>query len=271
MGDGHYNDIRKGTALMAIWLYQMSLKQWTPKKCRLAVQEGKTLVWTVGQIRHRGQGDVVAGDTIVLFFCKTNNSEPGIYGWGKVMDFTDNGSNRRWVTFVVKPPSNRLKGNPCWNHQVDKLIATVHENMPQATLFGASKKEFSHIRALFPKAKLDILIPEEFTEGAPKRIWVNAYERDKEAREACLKAHGYACRVCETNLADVYGKIGKDWIHVHHFKQVAQQGGPYKLDPEKDLCPVCPNCHAMIHRREKPFTIEELRKRMLIAASQKSC
>ncbi|TXQ76122.1 HNH endonuclease [Escherichia coli] len=26
------------------------------------------------------------------------------------------------------------------------------------------------------------------------------------------------------------------------------------------LLPVCPNCHAMLHRRQPPFTPEELRK-----------
>jgi len=32
-----------------------------------------------------------------------------------------------------------------------------------------------------------------------------------------------------------------------------------QLDPVKDLRPICPNCHAMIHRREPPYTIEDLR------------
>jgi hypothetical protein len=34
----------------------------------------------------------------------------------------------------------------------------------------------------------------------------------------------------------------------------------YKIDPIKDLRPVCPNCHSMLHQRKKPcFTIAELR------------
>ncbi len=32
----------------------------------------------------------------------------------------------------------------------------------------------------------------------------------------------------------------------------------YEVDPVKDLRPVCPNCHAMIHRRSPPLSIEEL-------------
>ena len=33
----------------------------------------------------------------------------------------------------------------------------------------------------------------------------------------------------------------------------------YRLDPIRDLRPVCPNCHAVIHRREPPFSIEEIK------------
>lgn len=36
----------------------------------------------------------------------------------------------------------------------------------------------------------------------------------------------------------------------------------YQVDPIKDLRPVCPNCHAMIHRQKEPLTIEELKKIM---------
>jgi len=32
----------------------------------------------------------------------------------------------------------------------------------------------------------------------------------------------------------------------------------YEVDPINDLRPVCPNCHAMLHRKKPPLTIEEL-------------
>lgn len=31
------------------------------------------------------------------------------------------------------------------------------------------------------------------------------------------------------------------------------------IDPIEDLRLVCPNCHAMLHKKEPPFTIEELK------------
>ncbi|NLO69847.1 MAG: HNH endonuclease, partial [Porphyromonadaceae bacterium] len=55
---------------------------------------------------------------------------------------------------------------------------------------------------------------------------------------------------------------GKDFIHVHHLRQVATIGKEYEVNPVKDLRPVCPNCHAMIHRRSEPYTIEEIKEKI---------
>ena len=40
---------------------------------------------------------------------------------------------------------------------------------------------------------------------------------------------------------------------------VAEIGQEYEIDPVRDLRPVCPNCHSMLHRKEKVLTIEELK------------
>ena len=36
-----------------------------------------------------------------------------------------------------------------------------------------------------------------------------------------------------------------------------------KLDPINDLIPVCPNCHAMLHRRNPSLMVEELRNAIM--------
>lgn len=89
--------------------------------------------------------------------------------------------------------------------------------------------------------------PESFEEGKSVRIVVNRYERDRAARTACLEAHGRICVVCRVDLASVYGPIAAGVIHVHHRKPLAEIGESYTVDPVRDLVPVCPNCHAVIH------------------------
>ena len=114
-------------------------------------------------------------------------------------------------------------------------------------------------------ARRERLYPDElesgkkYIEGARKQVRVNAYERDKRARAACLRHFGYRCSVCGVLLEDLYGTIGREFIHVHHLKPLELTNGAYRLDPVKDLRPVCPNCHAMLHRSEKPLGIKELR------------
>jgi hypothetical protein len=98
-----------------------------------------------------------------------------------------------------------------------------------------------------------------FIEGARKQAWVNAFERDPRARQACLTHYGFHCAVCDFDFADRYGAIGKEFIHVHHLKPMALTDGEYELDPLADLRPVCPNCHAMLHRGENLLSIDELR------------
>ena len=97
-------------------------------------------------------------------------------------------------------------------------------------------------------------------EGAKKQIVVNAYERNSVAREQCIAYYGYKCSVCGFDFGKTYGEIGERYIHVHHLKPLSEIGQQYLVDPITDLRPVCPNCHAMIHKRTPPYRIDELKK-----------
>jgi 5-methylcytosine-specific restriction protein A len=96
-------------------------------------------------------------------------------------------------------------------------------------------------------------------EGMKKTIIVNSYERNPKARELCIKKYGYLCSVCNINFEDIYGEIGKKFIHVHHLVPISKIRNSYQIDPIQDLRPVCPNCHAMLHKRNPPFSIDELK------------
>ena len=105
------------------------------------------------------------------------------------------------------------------------------------------------------------LYPEEVTknlrEGSKKIISVNSYERNPKARTECIKKYGVNCSVCGFNFESTYGKRGEGFIHVHHLVPVSDIGDEYEINPITDLRPVCPNCHAMLHRKGN-ISIEEL-------------
>ena len=115
-----------------------------------------------------------------------------------------------------------------------------------------------------PAERLADELPDKvFTEGAARKITVNSYERDPKAREACLKYFGAICQVCGLNFAERYGEdLGGGFIHVHHKRPIHTLKASYKVDPKKDLVPVCPNCHAMLHRKEPPLDVEQLQARL---------
>ncbi|MDR3428987.1 HNH endonuclease [Silvimonas sp.] len=101
---------------------------------------------------------------------------------------------------------------------------------------------------------------QSYFEGAGKQVVVNRYERDPAARKAAIKHYGAVCQVCGLDFMKTYGEIGKGFIHVHHVKSLASIGKTYKVDPVQDLRPVCPNCHAMLHKGvSEPREIDELK------------
>lgn len=114
------------------------------------------------------------------------------------------------------------------------------------------------------KRELCTLLPQAILiEGSRKTAISKRYERSVVAREICINTHGYRCAVCDIDFAEKYGPIGKDYIHVHHKIPLSNISEEYIVKPEIDLVPVCPNCHAMLHRREPPFTVEELNEMMI--------
>jgi 5-methylcytosine-specific restriction endonuclease McrA len=104
--------------------------------------------------------------------------------------------------------------------------------------------------------------PTEYVEGAVRSILVNAYERNRRAREKCIQHYGRTCVVCGFDFRARYGQAAAGYIQIHHVVPIARIRKEYRLNPIADLRPVCPNCHAVIHRREPAFSIDEV-KRML--------
>ncbi|MGH8385039.1 MAG: HNH endonuclease [Pseudomonas sp.] len=134
---------------------------------------------------------------------------------------------------------------------------------PQHGFTGTAAAE---TRPQASQASGELQFPEEvagaatYGEGAVKQVSVNAYERSAEAISACKAHYGTACVICGFDFGKVYGEIGRGYIHVHHLVQLADIGKNYQVDPVKDLRPVCPNCHSMLHQRRPPLSIDELKK-----------
>lgn len=104
------------------------------------------------------------------------------------------------------------------------------------------------------------------SEGAKKRVIINKYERNAHNRKICInyykkKNDGKVfCQICGFDFAKVYGEVFQNIIHVHHKTPLYKVKQSYVLNPQKDLIPVCPNCHIVIHSKKDDFyTIDEVK------------
>lgn len=111
------------------------------------------------------------------------------------------------------------------------------------------------------------ILPEEiqdfdnqYLEGTKSMVTVNSYERNPEARGKCIEYFGCYCAVCGFDFEKNYGVLGANYIHVHHLVPLNEIKKEYSVNPVADLIPVCPNCHAMIHRGRKTISIEKLKR-----------
>ena len=163
----------------------------------------------------------------------------------------------------------------CWN------LSDEAENISQITgvlqqLFDYELSYFEtelnawladHSRRIkpFPQFDLEVVpnteLPDELLiEGAMRDILTNKYERNRKARARCIAHYGTACQICGLDFGAFYGEAFAGKVEVHHRKPLYEIQEDYVVDPIKDLIPVCPNCHLILHSKpEGVYTVEEVK------------
>jgi hypothetical protein len=98
-----------------------------------------------------------------------------------------------------------------------------------------------------------------FPEGEVRWAITKSVDRNRKARDACIACNGWVCKACEVDLERRYGELGRNLIEVHHIKPLADRTERYMVDPTTDLVPLCPSCHAAIHRSNPLIAVAELK------------
>jgi len=249
------------------------LKRERDRLCRC---EPVVMRWSTGNARRIGIGDE-------LFLMKQGDAPRGIVAHGRaVSDVFDQphwdderrakGENAFYVmvqwTEILDPaehPPMQVHGvasthlaSVNWSTQVSGIsiptdaAAELRQTwLAYAGSFGASNEAF---------VTADEVTEIVLYEGALRRITINAYERNAEARQKCIDHWGSRCYCCGLEMGQRYGSVAQGYIHVHHLKPLASIGEAYRVDPVTDLRPVCPNCHAAIHLSNPPTAVDELRQ-----------
>jgi len=156
---------------------------------------------------------------------------------------------------------NAPEGSPVTRYNRYQLISADPKQVEEwnrLTRSRAQKPLISITESAFP----EVIVPDSttFFEGAVLQVTINRYERDQKARKACIQHHGTTCFACDIDFGKEYGAFAEGLIHVHHLKPLSEIGHGYQVDPIKDLRPVCPNCHAVIHWGGECRDIDEVRR-----------
>lgn len=156
------------------------------------------------------------------------------------------------IRIAARSPRHTTTKNDHSPNFIIFLSEELNERLPQPAYDDSQPKVAFSIPEEMPRGQT-------FEEGAAVEILINRYERDPAARERCISHYGAVCVVCGLSFADQYGPEVDGLIHVHHLTPIASVGKRKAIDPVRDLRPVCPNCHAVIHSTRKPRTIGEVK------------
>lgn len=179
------------------------------------------------------------------------------YGYGKALMFM--------LIYNGKQYDSKAIVGAAYEHQFGKPMRNTDFSGGQASVVPKLSSLGFNVVALEVNDSTSGLaeeVPESMWEGGKRTVSVNFFERSAKARASCIEAHGSRCAICDFDFGEIYGAEFQGFIHVHHRVPVSEVGARYEVDPVRDLAPLCPNCHAVVHYGNKTRSEEEVRQRM---------
>lgn len=137
--------------------------------------------------------------------------------------------------------------------------------------FGGVDESFSLQGFSEPEKKNALQPTVEFVfveEGQPSRVGASVKRRSRRLRQYAFGHYSdddgkIRCCACDWEGTEAYGDVAKGLIEMHHTKPISVSGAVRKplAAAVKDIAPLCPNCHRIVHRnRNEVMPIEVLRE-----------
>ena len=151
-----------------------------------------------------------------------------------------------------------------WQAAIEKAMALTRQHLSPSQLgfsrhHGHPRSAAENSFYVLPEEAPQALDPGDLNtlaehEGSSRQVTVNRYERKARLRNACIAFHrsqnagALKCVSCDFDFEATYGELGAGFIHIHHIDPLGNRQEERLVDPKKHLIPLCPNCHAMVHR-----------------------
>ena len=217
--------------------------------------------WSCGNTKRLSPGDEV-------ILVKLGERPKGVIGLGRAVDYPYEADHwdveEQKTALYVFVRLELLEKEPIVSEaELLESPFSRHDWFPQKSGTEIDRSVFAKLRAkLLARSTGSMSSSEELFEGAARQITSNRYERRPAARAACIAHYGVRCYVCDMDFGEVYGEYAEGYIHVHHVVPLGAIGQEYSVDPQRDLKPLCPNCHAAIHLSAPILDPDELREQM---------
>lgn len=152
-------------------------------------------------------------------------------------------------------------GTP-WSHQVPvKWLADFPEiegillGAEQYAVLKLTTEQVKSIEGGLKKTKATI-DKQEAIEGQIYTKEVLFRKRNRALIEVKKANSKYRCEVCNFSFEETYGF---KYIVAHHLIPIASQSKPTKTTSD-DIALLCANCHAMVHTKNPPLSLDEMRQ-----------
>jgi 5-methylcytosine-specific restriction protein A len=262
------------------YLFVWNPKKWIWQDIDLNIEELKATGKTIQKWSCRSHKKIRPGDR--AFLAKVGDAPRGIFASGTVI--SEPFMSQHWSGVEKDVPRVLIEFDVLLNPEKESILTTEYlatgnlqaQNwIPQSSgisikpeLVGTLEEEWFYFLNASNGGQNAFLETAEntkaFVEGAAIQVIQTRYERNPYARRVCLNHYGHLCIVCGFDFEKFYGKIGFEFIHVHHLKKISTMGNQGETNPIDELRPVYPNCHAMLHKKNPPLSIDELKEMIRI-------
>ena len=139
-------------------------------------------------------------------------------------------------------------------------------------LFNFSLDDISNELSSLARNEPRVVLDERTVIEGKLRVRTQEYRtRSRYLRDAAIEHYSISghimCKSCEFEFAAAYPGVGDGYIQIHHIKPVSYMRGE-EIDMDQALanvCPLCANCHQMVHRSTPPLSIVDLQSHLRVS------
>jgi len=169
--------------------------------------------------------------------------------------------NRGKYSGFYKPKTIRpalvVLGNECWLFKRHPLANFDYEEILE--VFDKLLPLYKYVETESPNLDVDIH-DVAAVEGRRRLVLHLQRERNpKLVRSKKLHAASLECEVCRFSFGHEYGTAASKYCEVHHLLPLSDVQHT-TLTRMEDLAILCSNCHRVVHLRNPPYTLDEVRR-----------